>query len=137
MIHVLHEQRETALPGARADGDALWLDRSEVELATGWAWKPEGLCRDDACMPLPRDPAATLVRDERLDVAAAWRYLGHPVVHDDAGETWVLGTGAGDRAEALTSLEAPGFELPDLEGRVHRLSDYRGSKVFLATWASW
>ena len=32
---------------------------------------------------------------------------------------------------------APDFALPDLSGRVHRLSDYRGQKVFLTTWASW
>ena len=34
-------------------------------------------------------------------------------------------------------LTAPDFSLPDLEGREHSLSDYRGNKVFLATWASW
>ena len=27
--------------------------------------------------------------------------------------------------------------LPDLAGRPHRLSDLRGRRVFLATWASW
>jgi len=135
MITVLHEQRETALPRARAQADALWADRDEVELATGWAWKPEGLCRADACVPLP--PGSGIERDGMLDLAAMWRYMGHPVVHDDAGETWVLGTGSGQRAEALASLEAPDFELPDLAGGVHRLSDHRGRKVFLATWASW
>lgn len=135
MITVLHEQRETALTRARAQADALWADRDEVELATGWAWKPEGLCRADACVPLPR--GAGIERDGMLDLAAMWRHMGHPVVHDDAGETWVLGTGSGQRAEALATLEAPDFALPDLEGGVHRLSDYRGRKVFLATWASW
>ena len=32
---------------------------------------------------------------------------------------------------------APDFALPDPSGRIHRLSDYRGKKVFLVTWASW
>jgi peroxiredoxin len=49
----------------------------------------------------------------------------------------VLGRGAAHRADALSSLEAPEFELPDAQGRMHRLSDYRGQRVFLATWASW
>jgi peroxiredoxin len=49
----------------------------------------------------------------------------------------VLGAGATQRAEALASGEAPDFELPDLTGRMHRLSDYRGRRVFLVTWASW
>lgn len=33
--------------------------------------------------------------------------------------------------------EAPDFELSDLEGRVHRLSELRGKVVFLNLWATW
>ena len=29
----------------------------------------------------------------------------------------------------LTSLDAPDFSLPDLDGKMHSLSDYRGKKV--------
>jgi peroxiredoxin len=50
---------------------------------------------------------------------------------------WVLAESAADRAAALASLEAPDFTLPDPSGRTHSLSDYRGKKVFLVTWASW
>jgi peptide methionine sulfoxide reductase msrA/msrB len=32
---------------------------------------------------------------------------------------------------------APDFELMDLEGNVHRLSDLKGEKVYLKYWASW
>jgi len=39
-------------------------------------------------------------------------------------------TGAG-------GYEAADFELPDLDGRVHKLSDYRGKVVFLNLWATW
>ena len=35
------------------------------------------------------------------------------------------------------SLEAPDFELPDIDGRRHKLSDYRGQRVLLLGWASW
>ena len=138
MITVLHEQRQTPLPHALAEGDALWLQRADVEAATGWAWKPQGLCHGDICVPLPPgSPGRDMVRGDSIDVAAAWRLMGHPVVHDVPGTTWVLGTGSAQRADALASGEAPDFTLPDLDGRAHRLSDFRGSKVFLATWASW
>jgi hypothetical protein len=59
------------------------------------------------------------------------------VLHSDRADLWVLARSAGERAAALASLEAPAFALPDAAGRVHRLSDYRGRKVLLVTWASW
>jgi peroxiredoxin len=34
-------------------------------------------------------------------------------------------------------LDAPDFTLPDLTGAEHALSEHRGKKVLLATWASW
>lgn len=137
MIRILHESRDTELANASAEGDALWMDRADVERATGWSWKPEGLCHGDRCMPLPWRTDAPMAIGERLDVAAVWKYAGWPVVHDGTSQLWVLGEGAAHRAAALSSLEAPDFELPDLEGHPHRLSDYRGRRVFLATWASW
>ncbi len=137
MIRLLGESRDTSLPRATAQGDSLWLDGADIERALGWLWKPEGLCRDDTCVPLPRDRDAMVVDGDRLDVATLWRHLGWPVVHDAASELWAFGGGAARRADALRSLNAPDFELPDLDGHLHRLSDYRGRKVFLATWASW
>jgi hypothetical protein len=137
MITILHDQRETRHADAAADGDALWLDAASIEAATGWAWKPEGLCRGDVCVPLPPSAGNEWVRDGRLNIAAMWRRSGQPVVHDTAARTWVLGSGALQRGAALATLQAPDFELPDLQGRLHRLSQYRGRKVLLATWASW
>ena len=137
MIRILHDDADTASPTAHAAGDALWLDRADVEHATGWSWKAEGLCRDDTCVPLPPRAEPPMTDGDRLDVAALWRHAGWPVVHDDAAQIWVLGEGASRRADALATGEAPDFELPDLDGKPHRLSDYRGRRVFLVSWASW
>jgi len=137
VVTLLHEQRQTQVPEAAADGDDLWLDGKEIEQATGWTWKPEGLCHGDICVPLPRALKRELVRDGRLNLAAMWRRSGQPLVHDAASRTWALGTSAAHRGAALATLEAPDFTLPDLEGRPHTLSSYGGRKVFLATWASW
>jgi hypothetical protein len=51
MITVIHEERETEIPGARVAGDHLWLAKDDVHRATGWTLKPEGLCREDICVP--------------------------------------------------------------------------------------
>jgi hypothetical protein len=95
--------------------------------------KPEGMCRDELCVPLRGDAR----RDGQVDIGAFWRAIGHPVVSDARGEVWVLGTAADSRTAALAGLEAPDFALPDLSGVQHRLSELRGKKVFLTTWASW
>jgi hypothetical protein len=116
-----------------AASDGLRLSTSDAEKVTGWTLKPEGMCRDDLCVPLP----AGAVRDGAVDVGAFWRLLGHPVVSSASGDVWVLGTGAESRAAALAGLEAPDFSLPDLTGARHTLSSLRGNKVFLTTWASW
>jgi hypothetical protein len=126
MATVLTGQGEMTL----AATNGLWLSADDAERATGWTLKPEGMCRDDICVPLQ-------VRDGRVDVAAFWRLLDRPVVSDAAGETWVLGADAEQRNSELAGLMSPDFTLPDLAGAPHTLSALRGNKVLLCTWASW
>ncbi|HIG40674.1 MAG TPA: redoxin domain-containing protein [Gammaproteobacteria bacterium] len=63
--------------------------------------------------------------------------MNRPVLRDEAGEAWILGESADDRTVQLQSLDAPDFTLPDVNGNLHSLSDYRGKKVYLCSWASW
>ena len=135
-IIILHEQRETEVRPLSRHDEGLWLSPVDLERATGFELKPEGLCRDAICVPVPKGRHA-FAKDNAIDVAGLWRHLGHPVVHDTVRAVWALGTGAGTRRQVLESLEAPDFTLPDVDGRPHSLSDYRGKKVFLASWASW
>ena len=137
MVTVLTESGEWAMAGAEPSGEALWLSAGDMQAATGWVVKPEGLCRGPVCVPLPAGRERELVDGGRIDLAALWRHLGRPAVHSDRGHVWVLAQSARDRAAALASLEAPDFALPDPTGRIHRLSDHRGKKVLLVTWASW
>ena len=116
---------------------SLWISRAAFERAAGSELKPEGLCAGDLCTPLREEVRARCIDGEAVDAAALWSALERPVLADRTRTLWVLGDGARERAQRLASGEAPDFELPDLEGRMHRLSDQRGKKVFLTTWASW
>src|SRR5512145_1414546 len=107
MVTVIHEDRETEVTRARVAGDALWLARADVHRATGWELTSEGLCHRDLCVPAPPGRAAELIQGDAVDIAGLWRHAGHPVARDDAGQVWLLGTGARERARALRSLEAP------------------------------
>jgi hypothetical protein len=113
--------------------DGLWMSAADAEKVTGWTLKPEGMCRAELCVPLP----AAAVKGKDVDVAAFWTKLGGPVVAAETGEVWALGVPADERNAALEGLEAPDFTLPDVDGTPRTLSQLRGKKVFLATWASW
>ncbi len=78
-----------------------------------------------------------LVDGDSVCASGLWESLGRPVLHDEARSVWMLGEAAADRRRELESLDAPDFTLPDITGKLHSLSDFRGKKVFLATWASW
>lgn len=71
----------------------------------------------------------------RIDLAAFAEYLGQPAVADAAHGVWAFGPATSPAAPP--SVEAPDFTLPDLEGNMHSLTDYRGKKVLLYCWASW
>jgi hypothetical protein len=113
--------------------DGLWMTAADAAKATGWTLKPEGMCLAERCVPLP----TAAVKGDRVDVAAFWTKLGGPVVAAENGEVWALGAPADERNTALEGLEAPDFTLPDVDGTPRTLSQLRGKKVFLATWASW
>ena len=110
------------------------LDPTTEEFArgTGWKLEPEGACRAEVCMPLPEDVRRG---DGRVDVPAVAEALGMGLVADETRGVWALGPVSGGRA--LTTAVVPEIVLPDRTGRPFPLRSLRGSKVFLATWASW
>ena len=119
------------------EGDGLWLTPDDAATATGWSLRPEGLCRGDVCVPVPSDRTTDFVSDGKVNMTAFWHHLGMPAAQTKGGDVWALGEGANSRADSLQSLDAPDFSLPDLDGAMHSLSEHRGKKVLLATWASW
>ena len=59
------------------------------------------------------------------------------VVSGDSGQDLRAAETVMRNLRVLATGQAPDFALPDLDGRDHRLADYRGRKVLLATWSSW
>ena len=134
-VTVLTETATTpthAQPGAR-----LWLSPEEVTAATGWTLKPEGLCKDDVCVPVPAGRETHFVADDKVNIGEFWAHMGKTVCASSDGDVWFLGEGAQTRNDALMDLQAPDFTLPDFSGKLHSLSDFRRQRVLLITWASW
>jgi hypothetical protein len=111
--------------------EQLDVTPDELERGTGWELKPEGLCKDERCVPLPADSGA----GGRLDATVVADRLGMPLVHDERHAVWALGPESGDHV--LTSAELPPIVLSDIDGRPFDLTSLRGQKVLIAAWASW
>jgi hypothetical protein len=136
-FRLVDDGREVSVTADVRNGRVLVApDALKSEL--GWELKPEGLCKGEICVPV-RDRAALLpdAGNGRVDLSAFASLLGRPLAIEADARVASLGVAATDRASQLATLEAPDFELPDLSGKIHRLSEHRGKKVLLIAYASW
>lgn len=136
-ICLIYGERFTPDVPAEHRGSALWLSREDLERATGWRLQAEGFCKGEVCVPVPSGRAAEFAAGGSFNLLALAGLLGQPVVADEEHRAWCFGEAAEVRTRKLRSLTAPDFRLPDLAGKMHSLSDYRGKKVLLVSWASW
>ena len=133
-ITLLDEGHPTSV-AAVFDSQHVRLQPEALRSALGWELKPQGLCRDEECIPIAG--RAGLVTAEGVDLVGLAELLQRPLALDAAEQVAYLGASAAQRSQQLASLRAPDFTLPDLDGQPHSLSDYRGKKVFLLAYASW
>jgi hypothetical protein len=135
-VDVICGERVTAGVAVQAGG-GLWLSAHDLLRTSGWEFKPEGFCKGAVCMPVPPDRRADFVSGDSYNLAALAELNHQPALHDGESGVWCIGEAAENRRRALASLQAPDFTLPDLAGVPHSLSDYRGKKILLVSWASW
>jgi hypothetical protein len=137
---IVYDDTATDLAAAREDAGQLWITTADLKRATRFEVKPQGVCRDELCFPLPKARQQEFVQKTPpmtwFNMTAFAGLVHQSVAHDDALSTWYFGLRS-DQRQQLSSLQAPDFTLPDLQGKLHQLSDFHGKKILLVTWASW
>jgi hypothetical protein len=139
---VVYDDVAVEISSAEEEAGHLWLTTDDLVRATRFELKPQGVCRDELCFPLPEARRQEFVRNGSgktwFNVTAFAGLVQQPVAHENTSDfsAWYFGLRSDQRQE-LASLQAPDFTLPDIDGKLHSLSDFRGKKVFLVTWASW
>ncbi len=128
-------ERSDVQVDASTDGGVVRVSAEAIQRALGWELTDEGFCLGPVCYPLP--PDAELVSDQGVDLAGLAALIDRPIALDESEGAAYLGVSARERSQELELLEAPDFTLPDLDGELHSLSDYRGKKVLLVAYASW
>ncbi|MBI4587614.1 MAG: hypothetical protein HY725_02145 [Candidatus Rokubacteria bacterium] len=137
---VIYAARRSAVANALHDGQDLWLLPEDLERVSGWELTPEGVCREGLCVPVPPGKESFVSRrgtETWVNLSQLARLLDQLVVASPKHGVWFFGDSPRELARPLTSLVAPDFTLPDLDGRLYTLSHFRGRKVFLLTWGSW
>jgi len=137
---IVYDDKATQIANANQDAGQLWITTSDLKRVTRFELKPQGVCRNELCFPIPKARESEFVRKNSgktwFNLVAFAQLVRQPVAHDEALSTWYFGLRA-DQRQGLASRDAPDFTLPDMNGKLHSLSDFRGKKVLLLTWASW
>lgn len=131
---ILDEGSASVAPAIIQD-DRIIVDSQNIKRALSWELKPEGFCQGTTCISIPGD--SSVVGPAGIDLVQFASLVDRPLALDLEERAAYLGVSAGARAESLAGLQAPNFTLPDLDGKTHSLSDYRGRKVLLVAYASW
>jgi hypothetical protein len=128
---VLFGDKAVALDKVRLENRDLWVQKKDLPHINEFEVKPQGACRADVCIPLSK----TLKSGDWFNLTGFAHKIGEAVVADQNvysfGEIPVL------RGSFYNSRIAPDFAVPDRKGKVVHLSDFRGKKVLVVTWASW
>ena len=128
---ILFGENAVALDKTRIIDQNLWVQSKDLPRINEFEVKPQGACRADVCIPLSR----TLKSADWFNLTGFANKIGEKVVAEQNvysfGEIPVL------RGAFYNSRIAPDFAVPDRQGKVVHLSDFRGKKTLVITWASW
>ena len=113
--------------------DALWVRTRDLPKINGFEVKPQGACRADICIPIPKH----MLHGEFFDLTAFAGKIQQAVVVDANARAWSFGEIQSLRGSYLESRQAPDITVPDRAGRPVTLSRFRGKKLLVVTWASW
>jgi hypothetical protein len=120
-------------------GDGLWVTPEDLTRVNGFELKPEGACFEELCIPLKdSSPLLKEVDGQRwFDLVGFADWLEQPYVADIENRVWSFGEVPAKRQGMMVDAMAPEFEVQDRQGKVVRMSDYKGKKALIITWSSW
>jgi len=139
-ITILANDQISKISTLKENSDTLWIKADELKTATHFELKKSGVCYDplNICIPLVEDG---FVQENEagqwLNMSKVAAKLGQACVSDENHTVWSLGLIPEVRKAMLDTAIAPNFEIADIHGETLRLSDLRGKKVLIVTWATW
>jgi hypothetical protein len=85
---LLYDSRAVALKRIDTDASgALWVLKSDLPRINGFELKPQGACRADICIPIPR----AMMRGELFNLTAFATRVGQKFIADASARVWSFG----------------------------------------------
>src|SRR5258708_24780742 len=79
----------------------LWITTSDLTRATRFVIKPQGVCRDELCFPLPKNRKAEFVSRKGsttwFNLSEFAKLINQPVVTDQKNGVWYFGVRAAEQ----------------------------------------
>lgn len=139
-ISVITPQKTHELESAFVEKGQLWIAQSDLKKINGFELKPEGVCYKSMCIPLPSNPGDWVKKSAAgafFNLSAFAKKMGQQYCADDKKTVFSFAEVPDLANRKLPSGKAPNFKLKDRQGKTVQLSDFRGKKVLLWTFASW
>jgi len=140
-VTVLFDDRITEVTQTLAAPNDLWVVPEDLPRVNGFELKPQGACLDELCIPVRQDVDSDLFVTRSgqgwFNATELARVLEQPYAVDHDHRVWSLGQVPIVLSAVARSGMAPDFELPNRDGELVSLLDFRGKKVLIITWASW
>ncbi len=140
-VTILYGDRVVTIQQANIEAADLWITPDDLKRVNDFELKPSGACLDEICIPVNHSGDDALIRVSEnttwFNLTGFARKIDQAFVVDTASRVWSFGEITAVRGSYFNDGIAPEFALPDRTGKQVSLSDFRGKKVLLLTWASW
>src|SRR5215467_5012151 len=108
-LTIIYEDKATSIEPSPIGSDDLWITTRDLSRATGFVIKPQGVCRDELCFPLPKSRQAEFIRKSGrvtwFNLTAFAGLIKQPVAYDAKNSVWVFGRRADLQNSPLTTLQ--------------------------------
>jgi len=141
MIVIANDEITKISQRQKGDNNILWIKENELKSSTGFELKDYWVCYDNICIPLSENEKERIIAEDNsekwVNICELSKKLWQAIIFDEEYWVWSLWTFPQARKMTLESNIAPDFEIKDRAGKIVRLSDFKGKKVLIVTFASW
>ena len=140
-VTILSGDRVVTIQQANIEAADLWVTPDDLKRVNDFELKSSGVCLDEICIPVNHSGDDALIRVSEnktwFNLTGFARKMDQSFVVDTASHVWSFGEITAARSSFFNDGIAPDFTVPDRTRKRVSLSDFRGKKVLLLTWASW